>query len=88
MNEKEIRERIDRFLRKTARNLVVPASVSLGLLLSGCDLPKVAPPYLMYLPSPDAALDVASMEATPIEATPMDATPMDVGAELAGKGTP
>ena len=35
MNEKEIRERIERFLKKTARTLVVPASV--GLSLSGCD---------------------------------------------------
>jgi hypothetical protein len=37
MNEKEIRERIERFLKKTARNVVVPASVSLGLSFSGCD---------------------------------------------------
>jgi hypothetical protein len=35
MKEKEIRERIERFLKRTARNLVVPASV--GLSLSGCD---------------------------------------------------
>lgn len=36
MNEKEIRERIERFLKKTARNVVVPASMGLGLSLSGC----------------------------------------------------
>jgi hypothetical protein len=37
MKEKELRERIEQFLRKTARNVVVPASVGLGLGVSGCD---------------------------------------------------
>jgi hypothetical protein len=37
MKEKEIRERIEQFLRKTARNIVVPASVGLGLGVAGCD---------------------------------------------------
>jgi hypothetical protein len=35
MKEKEIRERIERFLQRTARNVVVPASV--GLSLAGCN---------------------------------------------------
>jgi hypothetical protein len=35
VKEKEIRERIERFLKRTARNVVVPASV--GLSLAGCD---------------------------------------------------
>jgi len=30
MKEKELRERIEQFLRKAARNVVVPASVGLG----------------------------------------------------------
>jgi hypothetical protein len=37
MKEKDLRERIEQFLRKTARNVVVPASVGLGLSISGCD---------------------------------------------------
>jgi hypothetical protein len=37
MKEKELRERIEQFLRKTARNVVVPASMGLGLGVSGCD---------------------------------------------------
>jgi hypothetical protein len=37
MKEKELRERIEQFLRKTARNVVVPASMGLGLSVSGCD---------------------------------------------------
>jgi hypothetical protein len=81
MKEKEIRERIERFLKRTARNVVVPASV--GFSLTGCDshalgsrradagrdaagqqmevadaastddLPRIAPPYLLFIP-PDA----------------------------------
>jgi hypothetical protein len=35
MKEKDIRERIEQFLKRTARNVVVPASV--GLSLAGCD---------------------------------------------------
>jgi hypothetical protein len=37
MKEKELRERIEHFSRKTARNVVVPASVGLGLGVSRCD---------------------------------------------------
>jgi hypothetical protein len=37
MKEREIRERIEHFLRATARNVVVPASVGLGLGVAGCD---------------------------------------------------
>jgi hypothetical protein len=37
MNEKKIRELVERFLKKTARNVVVPASMTLGISLAGCD---------------------------------------------------
>ena len=37
MKEKEIRERVEQFLKRTARNVVVPASLGLGLSLSGCE---------------------------------------------------
>jgi hypothetical protein len=37
MKEREVRQRIESFLKRTARELVVPASVGLGLALSGCD---------------------------------------------------
>jgi hypothetical protein len=37
MKEKDIRDRIARFLQKTARTVVVPASVGLGLSAAGCD---------------------------------------------------
>ena len=37
MKEKEIRERIARFLQKTARTVVVPATVGIGLSGTACD---------------------------------------------------
>ena len=37
MKEKDIRDRIARFLQKTARTVVVPASMGLGLSATGCD---------------------------------------------------
>jgi hypothetical protein len=37
MKEKEIRDRVEQFLKRTARNVVVPASLGLGLSLSGCE---------------------------------------------------
>ncbi len=37
MKEKEVRARIEQFLRTTARNVVVPASLGFGLTASGCD---------------------------------------------------
>ena len=37
MKEKEIRDRIARFLQKTARTVVVPASVGIGLSGTACD---------------------------------------------------
>jgi hypothetical protein len=55
VKEKEIRERIERFLKKTARNLVVPASV--GLSLSGCDT------HALRGGRADAGRDVASQGA-------------------------
>lgn len=37
MKEKEIRDRIQGFLKRTARTVVVPASVGLGLSAGACD---------------------------------------------------
>lgn len=37
MKEREIRDRIAHFLQKTARTVVVPASVGLGLSAAGCN---------------------------------------------------
>jgi hypothetical protein len=37
MNEKDIRDRIGQFLKKTARTVVVPASVGIGLSSGACD---------------------------------------------------
>jgi len=61
MKEKEIRERIERFLKKTARNLVVPASV--GLSLSGCDT------HPLGHGRADAGRDVASQQSETADAT-------------------
>ena len=36
MKEKDVRERVEMFLRSTVRTLVVPASMGLGLTLIGC----------------------------------------------------
>jgi hypothetical protein len=60
MKEKEIRERIERFLKKTARNMVVPASV--GLSLSGCDT------HALRGGRADAGGDVASQSADVMDA--------------------
>ena len=37
MTEKEIRERVERFLRRTAEAVVVPATMGLGMSQAGCD---------------------------------------------------
>jgi hypothetical protein len=37
MREKDVRDRIARFLQKTARTVVVPASMGIGLAAAGCD---------------------------------------------------
>jgi hypothetical protein len=37
MNEKDIRDRIGQFLKKTARTVVVPASMGLGLTSTACN---------------------------------------------------
>jgi hypothetical protein len=63
MNEKEIRERIERFLKKTARNVVVPASVGLGLSLSGCDS------NALHARAADAGRDVAAQSDVGADAT-------------------
>jgi hypothetical protein len=55
VKEKDIRERIESFLKRTARNVVVPASV--GLSLSGCDT------HALSGRRADAGFDVASQSA-------------------------
>ena len=37
MRERDVRDRIARFLQKTARTVAVPASMGLGLTAAGCD---------------------------------------------------
>jgi hypothetical protein len=56
MKEHEIRLRIESFLKRTARELVVPASVGLGLALVGCD-------HTGIKVSRDAAADTAQFAA-------------------------
>jgi len=36
MKEQDVRQRIESFLKRTARELIIPASVGLSLGLSGC----------------------------------------------------
>jgi hypothetical protein len=36
MKEQDVRQRIESFLNRTARELIIPASVGLSLGLSGC----------------------------------------------------
>jgi hypothetical protein len=60
MNEKEIRERIERFLMRAAQTVVVPAAVGLGVSLSGCD---------------QHALQAGGRDAGTIEAKPDAALP-------------
>src|SRR5208283_1902186 len=36
MKEQDVRHRIESFLKRTARDMIIPASVGLGLALAGC----------------------------------------------------
>jgi hypothetical protein len=58
MKEKEIRERVEQFLKRTARNVVVPASLGLGLSLSGCE------GNALRARATDAGLDLADTAIT------------------------
>jgi hypothetical protein len=57
MREKEIRDRIEQFLKRTARNVVVPASMGLGLSIAGCDQHSLTTKH-----APDAASDVVAQK--------------------------
>jgi hypothetical protein len=54
MNEKQIRARIEQFLQATARTVVVPASLGLGLAASGCES------HSLHTRAADAGRDIAS----------------------------
>lgn len=56
MNEKDIRDRIGQFLKKTARTVVVPASLGLGLTSTACNSNGLAR-------ARDAGLDSAAAQA-------------------------
>jgi hypothetical protein len=55
MKEQDVRQRIGGFLKRTARELIIPASVGLSLGLSGCgsNVPPPIPAYGAAF-SPDA----------------------------------
>ena len=64
MKEKEVRERIERFLKRTARNVVVPASLGLGFSLTGCDQ------HAFQGVAADAGRDLAGQTADAVSQTP------------------
>lgn len=53
MKEQDVRQRIEGFLKRTARELIIPASVGLSLGLSGCGSDAVSE-YGAQFPPPDA----------------------------------
>jgi hypothetical protein len=78
MKEKEVRERIERFLKRTARNVVVPASMGLGLSLAGCDQ------HAMHGVAADAGRDLAGQTADAVSQT-ADVSSMGPDAADTGK---
>ena len=58
MNEKDIRDRIAQFLKKTARTVVVPASMGLGLSSAGCE------GHSLHGKAADAGLDVQKADVS------------------------
>jgi len=85
MKEQDVRHRIESFLKRTARDMIIPASVGLGLALAGCsDVPTLYPPYGVP-PMPDASaqevgLPDASMDAAVPDAG-VDAVTPDAGVD-------
>ncbi len=69
MKEKQIRDRIQGFLKRTARTVVVPASVGLGLSVGACDGTS-----LRGRPA-DAAGDLSSSDAAVVSPDTADARP-------------
>jgi hypothetical protein len=57
MKERDIRDRIAQFLKKTARTVVVPASVGLGVVSPGCD------GHSLHGRTGDAGLDLGAEKA-------------------------
>jgi hypothetical protein len=90
MKEHDVRQRIESFLKRTAREVVIPVSMGLSMALSGCsDVPSVYPPYGAVPPFPDASardggLDVgvpdASMDAAVPDAA-VDDVALDTGVD-------
>jgi hypothetical protein len=78
MKEKEVRERIERFLKRTARNVVVPASLGLGFSLAGCEQ------HAFQGVAADAGRDLAGQTADAVSQT-ADASSM--GPDVADAGT-
>lgn len=86
MRERDMRDRVQNFLRTTMRNVVMPASVGLGLALAGCG--GSDEPVAKYMgPMPDATADVPVQTDGPVGKymSPLfDAGPDDAGATDAG----
>jgi hypothetical protein len=74
VKEKEIRDRIERFMQKTARRIVVPASVGIGLSAAACDH------HALRGKAADGGRDLAAQTADATSATPDTA---DGGGDLA-----
>ena len=82
MKEKEVRALIDQFLRTTARRMVVPASLGLGLTASGCDS------NALHAGVVDAGRDVAAqvsdvaVATSDVASSPKDANDATSAADL------
>jgi hypothetical protein len=63
MKETEVRERIEFFLRSTIRQVVIPASLGVGLALIGCDDSKVVPVYGAIVPDTHEDASVSSRDS-------------------------
>ena len=86
MREQDVRQRIESFLKRTARELIIPASVGLSLGLSGCgsNVPPPIPAYGAAF-SPDAraqevGVSGASMDAA-VPDSGVDAVAPDAGVD-------
>jgi hypothetical protein len=75
MKEHDVRQRIESFLKRTAREVVIPASVGLGLVLAGCREPDAV--VLYRAPDPDVGTDAD----VPVAIVPYHPNaPVDTGA--------
>jgi hypothetical protein len=73
LNEKEIRDRIEGFLKRTARTVVVPASMGLGFSGGACD------GTAMHARVGDAAADLSTQ---PSDALVISSDAADLGRDL------